>query len=165
MENCMNLPEKLSDFIWLYLKDNKKYLFGGFTIVAFLAAIETSLNPYLLKVMINTVIQYSYDLHKMLAAILLPAALYMLLPMLETSEIILSNYIYLKLFPAMKAAIATDTFTYLLHHSHAFFENTHIGSLTKKIGDLVERQVELVNNLVDLGIRLSILICCNDYIN
>lgn len=149
------LPDKLSTFIWRYLKDQKVCLVG-FMVVSMMAAIEISLGPYLLRVMINTVIQYSSDLHKMLAAITVPATIYILLPMVETCELGLHSYISLRLFPAMKAAVGKDVFTYLLHHSFAFFQNTFTGSLTKKIGDLVERQAELVNLLVDLGERVFV---------
>jgi ATP-binding cassette subfamily B protein len=149
------LPNTLGAFIWRYLRNQKIYL-AGFALVAIMGAVEISLGPYLLKVMINTVIQYSADLPKLLAAITFPAALYILLPMIETCELSLRSYFNLKLFPAMKAAVGKDVFTYLLHHSYAFFQNTFTGSLTKKIGDLVERQSELVNLLVDLCDRVFV---------
>jgi ATP-binding cassette subfamily B protein len=153
--NSTSLPDKLSSFIWRYLRDQKIYL-AGFIVVAIMAAIEISLGPYLLRMMINAVISHPADLHQMLAVITFPVALYILLPIVETCELSLNSYICLRLFPAMKAAVGKDVFTYLLHHSFNFFQNTFTGSLTKKIGDLIERQAELVNLIVDLSIRVFV---------
>ncbi|HXH55448.1 MAG TPA: ABC transporter ATP-binding protein, partial [Gammaproteobacteria bacterium] len=51
------------------------------------------------------------------------------------------------LSPAIKSAMSEDVFTYLLHHSHDFFQNTFSGSLTKKISDLVE--IENIINIIN----------------
>ena len=142
MENSNNasnndLPNKLLPFIWRYLKTKKWCLFG-ITFVAIVQAIEISLNPYLLKILINTVIQYSNDQSKLMAAIAIPAAIYIALPMITNVVLRFLQYINLRLYPYIKASVGKDVFTYLLHHSHNFFQNTYTGSLTKKIGDLVE---------------------------
>lgn len=146
------LPDKLSAFIWRYLRNQKIYL-AGYIISAIMAAIEISLQPYLLRVMINTVVLYASNPHAMLAAITLPATVYILVWLIETFELSIRMYLNLRLFPAMKSAIGKDVFTYLLHHSHAFFQNTFTGSLTKKIGDLSEKQTDLVRFLIDLADR------------
>ena len=132
-----DLPDKLFPFIWRYLRNKKRYLVG-ITIVAIVHAVEISLNPYLLKILINTVIQYSTDQAKMVAAITIPAAIYIALPMIINVNLRMYQYFNLRLYPYIKASVGKDVFTYLLHHSHNFFQNTHTGSLTKKIGDLVE---------------------------
>ena len=63
-----NLPDKLAPFVWRYLRHKKWYL-AGFVLIALVWAIEMSLSPYLLKVIIDTVIHYSADQTKMIAAI------------------------------------------------------------------------------------------------
>jgi ATP-binding cassette subfamily B protein len=131
------LPDKLLPFIWRYLR-NKKWCLFGITFVAITHSIEISLNPYLLKVIINTVIQYSSDTSKLIAAITLPAAIYIALPMIINVVLRFFQYINLHLYPYIKASVGKDVFTYLLNHSSNFFQNTYTGSLTKKIGDLVE---------------------------
>ncbi len=132
-----DLPDKLIPFIWRYLK-NKKWCLFGITFIAIIHSIEISLNPYLLKVLINTGIQYSSDPSKLIAAIILPAAFFIALPMILNVALRFFQYISLCLYPYIKASVGKDVFTYLLHHSHNFFQNTYTGSLTKKIGDLVE---------------------------
>jgi ATP-binding cassette subfamily B protein len=110
----------------------------GITFVAIIHSIEISLNPFLLKVLINTVIQYSHDQNKLMAAMTIPAAIYIALPMILNVALRFFQYINLRLYPQIKASVGKDVFTYLLHHSPNFFQNTYTGSLTKKIGDLVE---------------------------
>lgn len=131
------LPDKLLPFLWRYLKDKKGYLIG-YTIVALVWAIEISLTPYLFKILIDTVIQYSTNQTKMLSAIIIPAILYISMPMILNLNFRLYQYINLRLNPAIKASIGEDIFSYLLHHSHNFFQNTFTGNLTKKISDLVD---------------------------
>ena len=65
------LPSNLMPFIWRYLRRRKLYL-AGFFLVSLIWASEMSLSPYLLKVIIDTVVKYSHDHTKMLAAILIP---------------------------------------------------------------------------------------------
>jgi len=63
---------------------------------------EISLNPYLLKVLINTVIQYSHDQTKLVAAIAIPAAIYIALPMIINVVLRFFQYISLHLYPYIK---------------------------------------------------------------
>jgi len=96
------------------------------------------LSPYLIKVLIDTFVQYAADPTHLFAAVFLPAALYVGLTILLNFNFRLYDYINLHLYPALKSSIGADVFSYLLHHSHAFFQNTFTGSLTKKINDLVD---------------------------
>lgn len=131
------LPDRLIPFIWKYLKDKKWCLFG-YMVVAIVWSIDLSLSPYLLKVLIDTVVEYVNKPAELLAAIMIPAAIYISLPMIMNFNFRLYQYIGIYLYPAIKSAMSEDVFTYLLHHSHDFFQNTFTGSLTKKISDLVE---------------------------
>ncbi len=132
-----DLPNKLIPFIWRYLK-NKKWCLFGITFIAIIHSIEMSLNPYLLKILINTGIQYSDDQSKLISVIIIPAAIFIALPMIINIALRFFQYINLCLYPYIKASVGKDVFTYLLNHSHNFFQNTYTGSLTKKINDLVE---------------------------
>ena len=131
------LPNKLFPFVWRYIR-NKKWQLVGYTVVALIWAIEFSLGPYLLKVIIDTITQNPINQSKMLALALIPAAFYVSMPMLLNFGFRLYQYINLNFYPEIKAAIGKDVFSYLLRHSPAFFENSFTGSLTKKISDLVD---------------------------
>lgn len=155
----IELPNKLIPFIWKYLRDKKWCLFG-ISFIAIVHSIEISLNPYLLKVLINTGIQHSHDQSKLIAAIAIPAAIYIALPMIINVALRFFQYINLRLYPDIKASVGKDVFTYLLHHSHNFFQNTYTGSLTKKIGDLVEIDT-LINMAAEFYFRfIALLFAC-----
>ncbi len=128
------LPKDLPSFIWHYLKNEKKYLIGFFLIGLIIAA-EISVSPYLLKVMIDKVVEYE-NAAILLQAILVPAILYVLMNLILNLSFWFLYYLSLRLYPELKASIIKDVLSYLMHHSHAFFQNTFSGSLTKKITDL-----------------------------
>ena len=131
------LPKSLAPFIWRYLR-RQKWCLTGFTVVSLVWACQLSFAPYLLKVMIDTVMNDKHGNAQLMAAIILPAILYVSLPMVLNFNFRFYQYINLRLYPALKSAIGLDIFQYLLHHSHDYFQNTFTGNLTKKIGDLVE---------------------------
>jgi len=129
------LPNTLTALICRYLKNRKLYLIGFF-IVALVWASEMSLSPYLLKVIINDVVQFSQNQEKLISAILIPAALYISMSIILNVTFRLYDYINLRLNPEIKAAVSKDMFAYLMEHSHAFFQNNFSGSLSRKIFDM-----------------------------
>lgn len=134
-DNAKILPTTLFAFIWRYLKNKKLFLFGFF-ITALIWSIDLSLSPYLLKVIIDAVVQHSQDHIKLMSAILFPAILYVSMSLILNLTFRLYDYINLRLFPEIKAAVTKDMYAYLLHHSHTFFQNHFSGSLARKIFDM-----------------------------
>lgn len=135
--DTIDLPKKLMPFIWRYLKNRKLFLVGFF-VIALVWATEMSLSPYLLKMIIDTVVRYSHDQAKLVAGILLPAILYASMSMILNFNFRLYDYLNLRLYPAIKSSVTKDLFAYLLNHSHSFFQNNFSGTLTKKIFDMDE---------------------------
>ena len=146
-QSATELPDTLLPFVWRYLKNRKRYLAGMITI-GLVWATEMSVSPYLVKVIIDTVIRYAQDNQKMLAAIILPASLYIAMSVIMNLAFRLHNYISLQLYPGIKSAIGKDMFSYLLHHSYTFFQNNFAGSLSKKISDMVT-DIEAMMNIID----------------
>lgn len=109
---------------------------AGFVLVASIWAVEMSLAPYLLKVMINTVSQFPTEKSKAISLILIPAIGYIVLTLIINLNFRLYDYINLTLYPQIKAAVTKDMFSYMLGHSYAYFQNTFAGSATKKIWDM-----------------------------
>lgn len=133
------LPSTLGPFIWRYLR-NKKWYLAGFLLVALVWSVEMSLSPYLLRSMINVVVATPTDQVKMMAEIFTPAILYVAMSVLLNLNFRLYDYLLLRFYPAIKSEVSKDVFSYLLHHSYTFFQNTFTGTLTKKIYDLVETE-------------------------
>ncbi|CDZ76462.1 Putative multidrug export ATP-binding/permease protein [Legionella massiliensis] len=137
------IAHSLLGFIWHYLKDKKRYL-AGFVLVALLWAIDMSLTPYLLKVIVDNVVQYSHNQDKLLHAIIFPAILYASMSLVINLNFRLYDYVNLQLYPYLRATIEKDLLQYLLNHSYTFFHNNFSGALTKKITDLMENIEPLV---------------------
>ncbi|MBA3536033.1 MAG: ABC transporter ATP-binding protein [Tatlockia sp.] len=144
VQDDIKLPNTLTPFVWHYLKDKKWYL-AGFISTALVWSIEMSLSPYLLKVIIDTVIRFSTDETKMISALILPATVYASMSIIINLNFRLYEYVNLQLYPYIRASVERDVICYLLHHSHRFFQNTFAGTLTKKIADLMENIEPLIS--------------------
>lgn len=143
-----NLPGQLLPFIMRYLKNRKLYLFV-FLFCALLGAVEMTLSPYLLKIIIDAVAHYPEN-NTLLNAILMPAIIYASIPMILNICYRFNSYLCLRLYPAIKSAICKDMFAYLMRHSHAFFQNHFAGSLSKKISDMAENIEEVIKTPFEL---------------
>ena len=129
-------PNTVGSFVWRYLRLEKKYLFGFF-MVALIWAAEMSLSPYLLKIIINIVVAQAHNTQKLFHAIAWPIVLYVVIWLILNLNFRLYDYINLRLQPKLKAKVQKDVFAYVLAHSYAFFQNHFVGSLTRKVADLV----------------------------
>jgi ATP-binding cassette subfamily B protein len=139
-----NLPSSLLPFVWRHLKHNKWYLVG-FMFVALVWAINMSVSPYLLKIIIDTVVQYANDPTKLYAALFTPIVLYIAMTLVLNLNFRLYDYINLKLYPYLKGRVDKDMFAYVLDHSYSFFQNTFAGNLTRKIWDMAENIEPLIS--------------------
>ncbi|MCS5710668.1 ATP-binding cassette domain-containing protein [Candidatus Berkiella aquae] len=153
-----NLPGKLFSFIWHYLKNKKSYLLF-FLFCGLLGAIEMSLSPYLLKVIIDAVARYPEN-DQLYNALLIPVIIYISIPMVLNIFYRFNSYLQLLLYPEIKSSISKDMFSYLMHHSHTFFQNHFAGSLIKKISNMSDNVESVIRMLFELFIPriFSILI-------
>lgn len=136
-QEISHLPSNLLSFLWHYLK-HKKWCMAGFVLIALVWALELSISPYLLKIIIDTVVSYASDPNKIGETIFIPALLYVLMSLLLNFNFRLYDYINLRLYPDIKGAVNRDMFSCLLGHSYTFFQNNFVGNVTKKIWLYVE---------------------------
>lgn len=137
----------LSVFIWSYLKKKALYLFF-FTLASIIWSIEVSLSPYLLKIIIDNVNQFSNDSTKLLNNLFIPVILYSSMSLILNINFRVYDYVSLRLYPRLKADITKDMYSHLLKHSDLFFQNNFSGSLTKKIFDMtinIELMIRVVH--------------------
>ncbi len=142
--NTPDLPNKLMPFVWRYLKYKRWYLVG-FLFVALIWAINMSVSLYLLKVIIDNVVQYANDETKLFPALFYPILFYILMTIILNFTFRLYDYINLKLYPYLKGSVDKDMFAYVLGHSYSFFQNTFAGNLTRKIWDMAENIEPLIS--------------------
>lgn len=138
------LPNTLLSFVWYYLRYKKWYLVG-FIFVALIWAINMSISPYLLKVIIDTVVAYGNDQTKLFPALVIPIFFYIFMTIILNFTFRLYDYINLKLYPYLKGSVDKDMFAYVLDHSYLFFQNNFAGNLTRKIWDMAENIEPLIS--------------------
>ncbi len=138
------LPNSVGPFVWRYLRNEKRYL-AGFLLVALVWAAEMSLSPYLMKVIIDTVVAEANNIEKLFHVIILPIVLYASMSLVLNLNFRFYNYINLRLIPKINASIHQDVFVYVLRHAYAFFQDQFVGSLTRKIVDLVVNTEALIS--------------------
>jgi ATP-binding cassette subfamily B protein len=143
------LPKTLGAFVW-YLSAPHKWGLLALCVTGLIWAIEMSLSPYLLKLIIDTANQYQHSPEMVMSAILLPVVLYGSMSFLLNLNFRFYEYVYLKVFPKIKSDVTNVMFEYLSQHSHSYFLNNFAGSLAKKIQDMaisIEPVIRVVVNM------------------
>ncbi len=156
-----DIPKKLLPFIWHFLKKHP-YCMVVFILVGLLAAARVSVEPYLLKIIIDTANKETNQPQLLLSAILVPAIIYALIPLLMNFVFCSWNYAYLTLFPKMRIEIITDMFDYLSQQSHTYFQKNFSGALANKISDMpqgIESIVVMFNSMIWPRFAAVIIAC------
>ena len=142
----MKIPTTLYQFFIHFIKPYKWYMFNLFTAGLFWG-IQVSLAPYLLKLIINEIADSS-DRRQLLQMVKIPAIAYVILFLAITTNFRIIDWVKLTMFPALKKDISLSMFAYLKKHSHSYFQNNFSGSLSKKISDMIDGTVFILN-LID----------------
>lgn len=130
-------------------------------LVAFLWAIDLSLRPYILKIILNRVAEVpSQDVFIYLT---LPALAYLFMSFLLSTVFRLYGYfVEIKMIPRLRQRIAISTVDTLLKQSHQYYQNRFAGSLTNKVNDLVGNIPEMIQTIIDRffshGLALAVAI-------
>ncbi|MBS0184839.1 MAG: ABC transporter ATP-binding protein [Proteobacteria bacterium] len=138
--------------------------YWSFTIMLLVAiawAIDLSLRPYLLKVILDRLNQSpSQEAFKYIAY---PLLIYFFLSFFHTSMFRLYNYfVEIKMIPALHKKITNSIFSYMIKHDHSYYQNNFSGSLANKINDLKNSIPDIVRIFIDrflshiLGLAVAI---------
>lgn len=153
------MPEHLTGFIWYFLRAHLGAVIG-FVVIAFIASLEISLSPYLLKIIIDTATRYANNNALFLHAVTYPAIFYILLTIVHNIAMRLYHFITLKLFPKLRTEICVGLFDHLSKHSVSFFQQNFSGDLASKIqnvADGVESIIKTFNQFI-LGNLFTLII-------
>ena len=102
--------------------------------------ISNSLTPYVLKLIIDHVVEYQGDKAEVVSLALPYVILYIGLWILIAIDMRLVDWLRLRLFPAIRAD-HENMFAYLNRHSHQYFQNNFAGSLSNKISDMMSGMI------------------------
>jgi len=156
------LPKQLPRFFWYFIKPYKLHV-AGLILVAFLWALYISIQPYILKLLINGAINYGQSQNNLKQYLLWPASAYVILSLLRYSILFrFYDYMVLQLIPNLKRDIERKMFSYLEQHSYYYFQNHFAGSLSNKIFDMVRGLPEILILVTDRGVVICLSIIMAD---
>lgn len=124
------IPKNLTQFIKHFFKPYRVYFFTSILIDIFCALFIT-VQPYIIKIFINTTIEF-LGTTQLLQAIYLPIGMLIGLSICNHIAWRLSNYMHIKRDP-LEADIMSEYANYAYGHSIKFFQNNLSGAVSNKI--------------------------------
>lgn len=117
-------------------------------LVASVGAIDLSLRPYILKIILNYIVEYPAD--SILQYIKVPVMAYLLTLFVHSSVLRLYGYfVDIKMIPYLRQNIAKSTFDTLLKQTHFYYQNNLSGSLANKVNDLTNHIPDIIQIVID----------------
>lgn len=156
-----NNHQSVAQFILNSLKPYKNYL-AIFAFVALVWAITNTLQPYVLKMIIDKVSEFQGNKAAIFPTIQIYIILYITLWIILSLDMRLLDFVKLKLFPSVRQDIMNKLFAYLNGHSHQYFQNNFAGSLINKIVDMQSGVIDILTIVDDifaqcLGLTIAIV--------
>lgn len=129
----------------------------GLMLVACYWAIHVSLQPYVIKLILDHASQSLTFLN-----LLIPTIFYILLSIAAPINSKFHNYLCLNLYPQLKANIMSDASNRISHYSYSFFQNQFSGTISDKIKNLGKGSQEIVEIIINkfFGRFLALIVAC-----
>ncbi|HUX79704.1 MAG TPA: ABC transporter ATP-binding protein [Alphaproteobacteria bacterium] len=152
--------KQVASFIWKMIRPFPGGIFAMF-LVAFVWAIDLSVRPYILKIILNRVAEVPP--HDVFDALVLPACAYLFMSFLVSSCFRAYGYfVEIKMIPNLRQRIALSSVDTLLKQSHQYYQNIFAGSLANKVNDLTSSVPDMLQTVIDRffshGLALTIAI-------
>jgi ATP-binding cassette subfamily B protein len=153
--------QSVTQFIFSIIKPYRGYL-AIFAFAALFWAITNTLQPYILKIIIDKVAGFQGDKISAFAAIQPYIILYIVLWIILCLGMRLLDWAKLKLFPSLRQDTMSKMFAYLNQHSHHYFQNNFAGSLINKVVDMQGGVVDILTIIDEvyaqvLGLTIAIV--------
>jgi ATP-binding cassette subfamily B protein len=145
--------QSITKFLWHFAKPYRGYVLGLF-LVGLVWAAYFSLNPTMIKLIIDAVADHPDDL---MGHALGPILGYLGMGLVLVALSTIYDYFILKVSPLFKADIIEETSSYLQNHSYHFFQTTLAGSLSNKISDLAKSGNRILTSIIDDFFARSLL--------
>ncbi len=130
-----NLPKTLLKFVLYFIKEHwVSILF--IQIFCFAWAIDHTLWPYVLMLVVDTVTNYASDKSEALHLLVKPLALGAVLWISVEISYRVSGFLMATIFPKIEASIRMNMFNYVQKHSYNYFSNNFAGTISNKINDM-----------------------------
>lgn len=150
LESAMMKPTLLKDvfrFI-LELVESFKLNIGVMIFTAVLMALDVSLRPYLVKVILNKTAEVSGN--EVYGAMIIPVLVYFSLSLFMSLASRIYNYFTeIQMVPKLREHITMRIVDHLLGHDLTYFHNHFSGTLANKISDLVGYVPGMIQLIID----------------
>ncbi|AIL12468.1 hypothetical protein IM40_01290 [Candidatus Paracaedimonas acanthamoebae] len=143
----MLIPKTLGAFLWHFLR-KQKVGFGLIIGGTFFWAINESLFPYFVKVLVNRIETLDRADPKLWQQLFTPIIAISGCWIVMEIAMRFQGYITYKTLPRFRAAIRDEIFEYTRQHDHTFFANNFAGAIANKISDLPRASEDIFLTLV-----------------
>ena len=148
------LPKTLFKFLWHFIRPYR-FTFSGMIFAVFLYAILTSVNPYLMKLIIDGVISHESSKESLFAVVWVQVVLFIIVYQAMDFSWAMYDFFKLKTLPRVREDIINKMFNYLQHHSFSYFQRQFSGSLSNKIADMARASESVISKPSNLFFRKS----------
>lgn len=124
-----------------------KWLISGQVFVAIVWAIDISLRPYIIKVILNVIADSPRN--EVVEKLWVPAGFYLLVSVIIVIVFRYYDWVALKLFPGIKKYVGMALMDRMMDHSHQMYQNQFTGGLSNKISDVMNGVANIVRIFVD----------------
>lgn len=138
----------LFSFIWHFLQIYKSKLIG-MVIVSVILAFDFSIRPYMIKLIIDGVVQYKQGLPDLFSLIILPILGFLLSGIVLAMAFRFYDVIRLSMLPQLQADVMNYMFNYVQFHSYSFFQETMSGAIAAQINEMTVGIKELMKLFID----------------
>jgi ATP-binding cassette subfamily B protein len=121
---------------------------GGMIFISMIWAIDQSLRPYLIKMLIDGLQGISLG-KTFMGRVVFLAGLYLFCSFLVVASFRLYDWMVLRMMPSLKQRITHALHEYLMKHDYHFYQTHLCGSLSIKLSDIVDGVPDLIEIIVE----------------
>lgn len=142
----MSSFQNVISFIFSCIRPFKYLLILQF-VVGIIWAVDLSLRPYLIKVILDRIA--NSNIEKIVSLLVVPVTIYILMSALIVIIFRVYDYIWLQFNPNLRKYIGLKLMDRMLDHSHLLYQEQFSGSLGNKINDVTSGVPNVVRTFID----------------
>lgn len=147
----MNLPKNLTHFLYHFSRNFRTQIILA-QLCAFAWAINSTLWPYLIKTLIDTMKEYQFGIDSFTSTFIPLFSLMAGVWIVISLSFRIRGFLLAQFLPRFEEQVRLNVFEYLLQHSHQFFQDQMAGNLANKIADIVQRPARIFQLTIGLFI-------------
>lgn len=154
------IAQSLGRFFWHFIKPQKvQFLWLALGMLGW--AIQESVYPYFIKLILDSVSHFGQDKALIFSALSTTLIVWLSLWLLIEAGFRIWDFLSAKVFPRFQADIRQAVVDYTLSHSHQFFSDQFAGTIGSKISRMTDAMLNIIT--VSLGIFFPVVLafCIN----